>query len=91
MKRTQLWLKILLGTLLGMLLSASLVINLLELYPIEISAALFTGLIIGFVIWSSTLTYFCSQAHIRKPLIYCTVMLVISLAINVINRSQQLF
>lgn len=76
------WSKTLIGTLVSMLVTMSLILNLAYLLPVAIDVYLFVAFISFFLVWAGLLSYFYSLDKITQGLKICVPVLVLSAALN---------
>lgn len=76
------WSKTLLGFVVSLLLNISLLFNIDYLTPIPTEVFLLIGFIGGFILWASIMSYFYCAPSVKKPMLYCTPLLIVSASIN---------
>ena len=80
------WRKTLLSFFIGLMLSVSITLNINHFLPIDVDIKLLVGYILGFLLWAGLSTYFFCFETIRKPLLRCLCVLLVSLVLNVLIK-----
>lgn len=77
------WPKSIAGFFLGLLVSASLVLNL-KLLPLAIDIRLLSGLLLAFLLWAAVMTYCYRASSIKHASLRCAGLLAVSVALNAV-------
>ena len=77
------WLKTTVAFLWGMVISASIALNIskLQVFPVDVSLLL--GLLLGFLIWGLVITYSLSKDNVKQASLFCTKVFVPSVVLNI--------
>jgi hypothetical protein len=77
------WAKTMASFFCGMLVSASLTLNISHFLPLGIDVKLLVGYVTSFLIWAGVMSYFFCFQSLRRPLTQSLVLLTISVALNI--------
>ena len=77
------------GFILGLLLSASIVLNFNLLLPFDVDTLLLFGLLVAFPIWAAIQIYFYALPSTKKAIIRCGIALAPSILLNVLLLSTR--
>lgn len=75
------WTKTILGLLMSLLLTMTLMLNIAYTFPISRDIYLLIGFIGGTLVWGGIMTYFYC-ANTIKPILWSVIIFLISAAIN---------
>lgn len=76
------WAKTISSLLLGFFLTVSLFTNLVQAGFLPQDVSILIGFVGGFFVWGGVMTYFYTLHSIKKPLIYSTLILLVSAGLN---------
>ncbi|MCW8125411.1 hypothetical protein [Microbulbifer halophilus] len=76
------WPRSIAGIFLGLLISISLILNLVQLLPLAQDVKLLIGLLTAFVLWGGIMTYCYYSQSIGRASLNCAGLLVVSGLLN---------